>query len=115
MTERTLDERAFDHRAVATRDRGDVEVLDAIHVVSVLALVDHREPWTHCTGREQRHRVSPEVGFQVADTHLWVRERGRERVDRPVDTGLRVEQPSGGGGIVDRWPRRLQRRVTDIK
>ena len=62
-----------------------------------------------------RQAVEPEVLVEVGDRHTRIGERRRERVDRPVHAGRRVEQPAGRRRVEHRWAQRVQRAVADVE
>ncbi len=99
---------------MAAGDRGDVQVLDAVDGLAVLLRVDDGQPGAQRAVGEERQAAGPELGVQVGDASLVVRQGRGEGIGRPVDARRRIEQAPGGGGVVHRGAHRHDRAVADV-
>ena len=87
---------------------------DLVDVAVELRRVEHGVPRAdHAV--EQQHDLGPLVGGHVGRVDEVSGHRRGERVDRPVDAGLGVEEPAGDRGVEDRGAHGHERAVADVE
>ncbi len=86
---------------------------DPVHVAAEFVVIEQGDPRGDRAEGEHRHALHPELGVEVGDAHLRIRERCGKRVDGPVDAGGRVEEAARRRRVVERRPHGVQGPVTD--